>query len=66
VRLGFGIGALLPTTAPRLIDMPPLICMASVQGTFVVRQPGGPPAAGSMLYVIFDAVTGNLVAEVMG
>jgi hypothetical protein len=56
------IQALLPSTAPPLVDVPPLICMASVRGNFAVHQPGGPPAPGSMLYVLFDGLTGNLVA----
>ena len=56
----------LPSMAPRLIDVPPLICMADVRGTFRVHQPGGPMVTGSMLYVIFDAQTGNLVAKVFG
>jgi hypothetical protein len=53
----------LPTTAPRLIDVPPLICMAAVRGTFRVHQPGEPIVSASMLYAIFDAQTGNLVAK---
>ena len=46
------IQGVLPTTAPRLVDVPPLICMAGVRGTFRVHQPGGPMVSGSMLYAI--------------
>jgi hypothetical protein len=46
------IQAMLAPEAPRLIDMPRLICMARLRGNFSVNEPGGRRVPASRMDLI--------------